>query len=224
MGVEMEPERFRKRQGVWCLKTRKKIPSRAGLSHLILLGSSFTEEKPSNNSIDCLQVPVSNGIVLRHWKSMPFCFLGNREELGRAGSRRLNTVLLSQTLLVLLLLGAACHPESISGMFKTESAFRIGMDLPSSYTHLKSGCSWRPFQSLADRDDVPRLPRPRCLQPSMRFGVNQRSWKHQQGAKRSSGQVKANRTGVMCQIHLLSEVSKWFFWLSRGEGVFLVKE
>lgn len=81
------------------------------------------EEKSSNNSIYYPQVPVSDGIVFYPWKSMQFCFLGNREVLGRAGSRSLNMGLLYLMLPVLLLLGAACLLKSISGMFKTKSAF-----------------------------------------------------------------------------------------------------
>lgn len=76
--------------------------------HLILLGLRFMEEKSSNNSRYYPQVPVSDGIVFYPWKSMQFCFLGNREVLGSAGFRSLNMGLLYLTLPVLLLLGAAC--------------------------------------------------------------------------------------------------------------------
>lgn len=96
----------------------------------MLLRSRFMEEISRNNSIHCLQVPVSDGIVLCLWESMRFCFSGDREVLGRAGFRSLNMGLMHLKLL--------CHPESVSGMFKR---LQSRVNLPSFYTHLKSGCS-----------------------------------------------------------------------------------
>jgi len=89
------------------------------LTHLTLPESGFMEDKSSNKSVCHLEVPVSSGVVLYPWKYIQFCFLGSGRELGRAGFRSLDMGLLYQMLPVLLLLEAACHPESISRMLKT---------------------------------------------------------------------------------------------------------